>query len=59
MQDQIANIENRLEELKSQLILMIIVMTIQAHQVEVEAEAEAEAMMAFLLDHKVEMNLTN
>ena len=54
MQDQIANIENRLEELKSQLILMIIVMTIQAHQVEVEAEAEAEAMMAFLLDHMVD-----
>ena len=59
MQDQIANIENRLEELKRQLILMITVITIHAHRVEVKAEAEVEAMMAFLLDHMVEMSLMN
>ena len=59
MQVQIANIENRLEELKRQLILMIIVITIHAHRVEVKAEAEVEAMMAFLLDHMVEMSLMN
>ena len=57
MQDQIANIENRLEELRKPININD--NSDEDMGASGGSEGETEAMMALLLDRLVEMNLTN
>ena len=57
MQDQIANIENRLEELRKPININD--NSDEDMGASGGSEGEAVAMMALLLDRLVEMNLTN
>ena len=57
MQDQIANIENRLEELRKPININD--NSDEDMGASGGSEGEAETMMALLLDRLVEMNLTN